>query len=46
MRKNVRMESTSLFQNKGEKLESIDVLMESPESQGALNIIAQIFSIA
>ena len=42
----MRMELTSLFQNKGEKLESIDLLMKSPESQGALNTIAQIFSIA
>ena len=46
MRKNVRMKLISLFQNKGEKLESIDLLMKSAEWQGALNTIAQIFSIA
>lgn len=40
------MEWTSIFQNKAEKVHSIDVPMESPESQRALYIIAQIFSIA
>ena len=46
MGKNVRMELTSIFQNKAEKVESIDVPMESSGSQGTLYIIAQICSIA